>query len=113
MSTSYYNLAHPFGSIRVEDHDLHARINLFDIQLAHMGELVFRKDRVKYTDFLYMIRERDPAVVQVGVGGGKVEYIQHKEITSAVLISEYQEVIRSDDMRQQMEGITKWEAYTV
>lgn len=108
MSTSYYNLRPPFGSVRVEGNDIHDRVDLFDVQLAHMGELVFRKDRTEYQDFLRMLLEYDPCVVQVGLGGGKVGYVQHSKITSAVVISEYGEVIRSDDLRERMKGNAEW-----
>ena len=34
-----------------------------------------------------------------GVGQGKAAYVQHKEFTSLVLINDYNEIIRAEELR--------------
>ena len=75
MSTSYYNILLPFSSVQIDDdeneNEVHVRIRLFDSHPALVGELVFRRDRSDYRDFLRMILDPDPAAVRVGGRAGQ------------------------------------------
>ena len=104
MSTSYYNLQEPIGSVRVEEGMEHTKVTLFDTDSANIGVLTFRSDQGEHSNFLCLLKARDAAVTCSSAGAGRVSWHHWLPFRSKVLISEYGTIVRAEHLTAAIDG---------
>ena len=107
MGTTYYNLAKPFGNVRVAKHGSdHATVTLWDTDFGHLGTLTLREQDL--TDFLYAIR--DKPIAHSYYGGDDIGQVwqphpdqQAATIRSRTLVDEYGRLIAASQVVKNIE----------
>ena len=103
MSTSYFNLKTPITSVQVDDLVSHVRVTLFDDEHVNIGVLTFNGQHRSAQEFIRNLGEGGAAAHSSAGPGGTVRYYRHQAFTTEILVSEYGETVRRQDLEKLIE----------